>query len=461
MAEGEGAGDEQVAFQSQPSSHVKETELENGLQPQEGVASSAILPEAASVTGVKLDRANPSKLPELAAVAPAAEPPSKPLDAEMRHQEQGLPSLPEPEHASAHAEALPAILSPMQQASPAHKAILSAEPQHFPHEPQTTGHRLPPLFSEALHPSGMGSHSNALQTPDFRPVPLQASPIHIQPLPLGPSSAASPPGLPELFSDHSTPTTTDTPLFPVSATGLLYSETAASSIASPTASSGISSPSSAPMLQTASPGLSSGSIKQRMKAETRLTQAALGRSASPSGRSASPPKSRSARRRPLISLAADAAQHEFLGQDMDDSSPGFMPEPRVDGGLLNRVCTRMHYHPAGRNPHCRHLRTVCCLKVLGQNEHLPCLGICAAGRSKRQGVSRHPWLVIGLGARFGGQGVMGCGPGLLGQDSLGNQQAPTDALNCSRYKLPDGMSTSVYKLSAAAWQGESCLCTIR
>ncbi|KAK9856801.1 hypothetical protein WJX84_000939 [Apatococcus fuscideae] len=47
--------------------------------------------------------------------------------------------------------------------------------------------------------------------------------------------------------------------------------------------------------------------------------------------------SRSARRRPLISLAADAAQNEFMGPDSLDDMSEYRPEPRVDGGLITRV----------------------------------------------------------------------------------------------------------------------------
>ena len=36
-------------------------------------------------------------------------------------------------------------------------------------------------------------------------------------------------------------------------------------------------------------------------------------------------------------MAADAAQQEFMGPDIDDHVSGSRPEPHVDGGLLSRV----------------------------------------------------------------------------------------------------------------------------
>ncbi|KAK9826562.1 hypothetical protein WJX74_003036 [Apatococcus lobatus] len=249
-------------------------------------------------------------------------------------------SLPAADQAESHraasrqhledAPATPSLIDPTElQASASHEAPMSPlvqvlpAPQQRPEESHLTptNHNNQPQFLDDMVQVAHGQavlrpHAEAsLATPDIRPPQLQASPSHVAPLSLGTSSPASPSGLPSLSSGTSTSTAMDTALFPISTSGLLYSDTTGLS-----AHSASSLPQSLPAL--------SGLAKKRSKS---------GQSHTPPGRSSSPPKGRSARRRPLISLAADAAQNEFMGPDSLDDMSEYRPEPRVDGGLITRV----------------------------------------------------------------------------------------------------------------------------
>ena len=219
---------------------------------------------------------------------------------------------------SAPAAAADAPLAAAESDIKAHQTFFQPTNAAEPAVHTATDSLLPLLQGEHQHTGGRHQLAGALQTPEAQPPLLQASPGHVIPLPPKTSSAASPSALPSLASGTSTPTATDAPLFSPGTTGLF------SNIGSPATSSAL------PIIaQPASPG-SPGSSKRRVKVASGPGMEASSR------RSASPPKGRSGRRRPLISLAAEAAQHEFLGEDTE-YAPEFHPEPRIDGGLISKV----------------------------------------------------------------------------------------------------------------------------